>query len=305
LRGELERERSRLEQELAAVTAALARQSAVNESLAVNLAKSDELLTDLRGELVAERSRLEQDLAAGQTRLEEELVAERSRLEEERAAERSRLEQELAAAAADLSRHSTVNQALAAKLDKSDELLTALHDELQVERGQWEEDRSTLLQQVADAVTVADALQRAREMREQELAQTLAGQRDKYEGIIAELVTSNNDQQTEYEQLVEELTAIADQQRRRAEYHEAEAARERTAAQQDRADAEARRQELEVRLEAAETICAAHDARHQALRRQLEILASLFTAPLSSEPSQPAEAAVADQTDAQTTRAIA
>jgi hypothetical protein len=272
LRGDLERERNRLEKELAAATAELARQSTANQSLAEQLEKSDELRTALRGELEKERSRLEQQLAA---------------------------------TTEDLARQSAVNQFLSANLEKSDELRTALHDELQAERCQWEEDRSTLLQQVADAVTVADALQAARETREQEQAQALAEQRDKYEALIAELLTSTDDQQTEYQQLVEELTAAGDEQRRRAEHHEAEVARERAAAQQDRADAEARRQELEARLEAAETLCAAHEARNQALRRQLEILVSLSTAPLTSTVSEPHEPTAADATEVERTRAIA
>jgi hypothetical protein len=301
LRGELESERSRLAQELAAVNAELARQSTINRSLEANLERSDELLTGLRDELAAERTRLE----AERSRLEQELAAERNRLERDLAAERSRLEEELAATTADLAGQSTINLSLAARLEESDQLRTALHDELQAERGQWEEDRSTLLQQVADAVTVADALQSERQRLELDQEQTLTEQRDKFEALISELVTSTNDQQTEYEQLVEELRAAGEEQRRRAELYEAEAARERATAQQDRAGAEARHQQLEVRLEAAETLCAAHDTRLQALRQQLEILVSLFTAPLSSEASQPAEAAAADETEAQRTRAIA
>lgn len=271
LRGDLERERTRLETELAAATAELARLSSVNQSLAERLAKSDDLLTGLRHEL---------------------------------AAERNRLEQELAAATADLARQSEVIQSLAARLENSDVLLNALHEELQAERGQWEEDRSTLLQQVADAVTVADALQTAQEAREHQHAQTLAEQRDKYESIITELMTSTNDQQTEYEQFVEELTAAADEQRRRADHHEAELASERASSQQDRADAEVRRHELETRLESAESLCAAHDARHLALRGQLEILVALFAAPLSSDASRSDQPALFE-TEVEKTRAIA
>ena len=325
LRGDLERERNRLEKELAAATAELARQSTANQSLAEQLEKSDELRTALRGELEKERSRLAQELGAAtadlarQSMVNQSLEANLAKsdelligLRDELATERSRLEQQLAATTEDLARQSAANQFLSANLEKSDELLSALHDELQAERCQWEEDRSTLLQQVADAVTVADALQAARETREQEQAQALAEQRDtlaelrdKYEALIAELLTSTNDQQTEYQQLVEDLTAAGDEQRRRAEHHEAEVARERAAAQQDRADAEARRQELEARLEAAETLCAAHEARNQALRRQLEILVSLSTAPLTSTVSEPHEPAAADATEVERKRAIA
>jgi hypothetical protein len=294
LRGELEKERSRLSLELAAATGDLARESTLNESLVANLAKSNEVLTGLRHELAAERSRLEQELAAERTRLEQEL-----------AAERSRLEQELAAATADMARQLAVIQSLTAKLESSDALLTALHDELQAERGQWEEDRSTLLQQVADAVTVADALQSAQELRELQQAQTLAEQRDQFEAIIAELMTSTNAQQTEYEQLVEELKAAADDQRRRADQHEAELARERASGQRDRADAETRRQDLETRIEAAEALCGAHDARHLALRQQLDVLVGLSGGPLSSDASRSDQPALFETEEEERTRAIA
>jgi len=317
LRGDLERERTRLETELAAATAELARLATVNQSLAERLEKSDEFGTALRSELERERSRLALELAAAtgdlarQTIVNESLVANLAKsddlltgLRHELTAERSRLEQELAAATADLARQSEVIQSLAAKLENSDALLNALHEELQAERGQWEEDRSTLLQQVADAVTVADALQTAQEAQEHQHAQTLAEQRDKYESIITELMTSTNDQQTEYEQFVEELTATADGQRRRADHHEAELARERASSQQDRADAEVRRHELETRLEAAESLCAAHDARHLALQGQLELLVALFAAPLSSDASQSDQPALFE-TEEERTRAIA
>ena len=86
---------------------------------------------------------------------------------------------------------------------------------------------------------------------------------------------------------------------------EAELARERASGQRERADAETRRHELETRIEVAEALCAAHDARHLALRQQLEVLVGLSGGPLSSDTSQSDQPALFETDEDERTRAIA
>jgi hypothetical protein len=176
---------------LAAATAELARQSMINQSLTAKLEEFDELRTALRGALETERRRWKDELAA---------------------------------ANADLARQSTANQSLAAKLQESDELQAALRSELETERRWLEEERSISERQMADAAAKVAALQAALDTREQEQARVLAEQQGKYEALVAELVTTTNDQQSEFQNLLEELTADRDEQRRLAEHHEADRA---------------------------------------------------------------------------------
>jgi hypothetical protein len=160
----------------------------------------------------------------------------------------------------------------------------ASRDELETERRRWDEERSTLAQEAAHAVVSADALQAALKTAEQAHAQALADQQSRYEGLIAALLKTSNDQQAEYQQLLEERTAARDQQR---------------------TEAEARIRELQTRVEAAEALSAAHDARYRGLRQEAHKLLSLIASPLPADPSQQAEAAAASQVASGPAQAVA
>jgi hypothetical protein len=159
-------------------------------------------------------------------------------------------------------------------------------------------------------------------------------QQGRYEALIAELIETNNEQHTEYQHLLDARTAALDQQRSRAEQYEADLARHRAAAEQQfaelqheqrsraeqyeadlarhRAAAEqhsaewqSRQIELEARLEAAEALCAAHEARARGLRREAERLMSMITSPVRPGSSQQDEAAAVCETGTNDAQAVA
>jgi hypothetical protein len=209
---------------------------------------------------------------------------------------------EVVAGTAGLARQSTVNQSVAMKVEESGELRTAWRSDAEAERRRWEEERSAFLRQMASAVA---ALQTALDTRALEQSRSLSEQQSRYEALVAELVQTANDQETEHQQVLDEMTVAHDEQRRRADHFEAELVLQRNALQQDRAESEVLRRELEARLEAAEALCAAHDARVHALRREAERLMWMCTSPPRNESSQPDETPFARDTEEDRRRALA
>jgi hypothetical protein len=222
----------------------------------------------------------------------------------------------------------------AAHAAQSDEHRTDLPGELETERRRWEEERSKLLREAADAFARADELQTERTAQEQKHEEAMGEQQGRYEALIAELIETNNEQHTEYQHLLDSRTAaldeqrsraeqyeadlarhraaadqqfaeLQDEQRSRAEHYEAEFERHRAAAEQQSAELQARQLELEARLEAAESLCAAHDARARGLRREAERLMSMITSPVRPGSSQQDEAAAACETGADDAQAVA
>jgi hypothetical protein len=177
--------------------------------------------------------------------------------------------------------------------------------ELEAERRRWEEERSRLVQAAADACARADALQASRTEQEQASAKAIGEQQERYDALIGELVEANNEQQREYQQLLDARTAALDEQRSRAEQLEAELARQRAAGEQHSAELHARQLELEARLEAAEALCGAHEARARGIRREAERLISMITSPLRPGLSQQDETAAASGTGAGDAQAVA
>lgn len=72
----------------------------------------------------------------------------------------------------------------------------------------------------------------------------------------------------------------------RAAEHEAELARVRAEADEQRAALEARCRALQERIEELESLCAAHEARYRTLRREAENLAAALAAPVQPESAQ-------------------
>lgn len=141
------------------------------------------------------------------------------------------LRRKLAAAKSDLTCQAAVLESLAAKLKDS------------------EQQRTALIRQLADAIQRGDSLQAAWDVREQEHAQAMREQQDNHESVVAELVKGTNDQQAEYETLLEKLQ-----------------------------QPDPKRRELEERVEAAEALCAAQQDRYHALRRETEKLMRMIDA---------------------------
>ena len=195
--------------------------------------------------------------------------------------------------------------AAAAHAARSDVHRTDLPGELEAERRRWEEERSRLVQESADACARADALQAERTAQQRKHEEAMGEQQGRSEALIAELVETNNEQHTEYQHLLDARTAALDEQRSRAEQYEAELARHRAAADQQFAELQARNRELEVRIEAAESLCAAHDVRARGLRREAERLMSMITSPVRPGSSQQDEAAAACETAADDAQAVA
>jgi hypothetical protein len=189
-----------------------------------------------------------------------------------------------------LARQSALNDTLTANLEESDAVMASLRSGWEEERRGLQEERATLAQQLTNALTRGDALQVALDTREQGYTQVLRDQRDKYEALIAELVRATNDQQTEYQKILDQLTAAQDEERRRAEGHEAELARLRVDIEQERAESESRQRQLQTRLEAAEALCAAHHARYEELRHTTGQLMDTLASPvqLDSNPGDDA-----------------
>lgn len=206
------------------------------------------------------------------------------------------LSRKLAAASADLACQTALVESLAAKLKASEEFRDTSRITWEAERRQWEEERTSLTQQVAEAAARSEVQQTTLDRCEREHQQSLGELQRKYEVVVAELTRATNEQQAEYHALLEELAAAHDEQRSRAERHEADLERFRAEVEAERAEAETRRCELEARLGAAETVRAAQEARFRALRRETEKLLSMFTVPLrpESHPGQNVHSTVED-----------
>jgi hypothetical protein len=95
------------------------------------------------------------------------------------------LRRRLGAAKADLSCQAAILESLAAKLKDS------------------EQQRTALIRQLADAVKRGDNLQAILDTREQERANALREQQEGHEAIVAELLRTANDQQAEYQALIQ------------------------------------------------------------------------------------------------------
>lgn len=90
----------------------------------------------------------------------------------------------------------------------------------------------------------------------------------------------------EYEAELARVRAETEQQRAETEQQRAEAERRRAEAEQQRAELDARCRALQNRIEELESLCAAHEARHRALRREAEKLAAALAAPIQPDSAQ-------------------
>lgn len=231
------------------------------------------------------------------------------------------LRRKLGAAKADLSCQAAILESLAAKLKDSEQQRTALirqladavkrGEDLQVQLDAREQKYAAALreQQVAHESIVAEMLKVTSErqaeylellgrhqLAEQEHAKALREQQEAHEAILADRLKAASDQQVEYRALLERYRAAEEEHanalREQQEGNEAIVAEMLKAAndqqeqyrvlferhQQD----EARGREMEARVEAAEALCAAHQDRYGALRRETEKLMRMIDAAAAS-----------------------
>ena len=159
----------------------------------------------------------------------------------------------------------------------------ALQDQLETERRQREDERSTHVCQVADALARAEALQATLDACQHQHAESLRERDARHEAVVADLIQASNEQQQEYHRLLDQSIAAEGEQRCRAEQFAQELARRDAQLQEHRDQSEARCRDLEARLEAAETLRATYDRKHEALQRQTEKLLMMFRAVSESE----------------------
>jgi chromosome segregation ATPase len=246
-----------------------------------------------------------------------QLVAERERWEVERSTLLEQVAHATAAAAAVRAATDAREQEHVRILDEQrahydlriEELLDTVsrlqeqHAQLVTGRESWGVERSTLLEQLAEAVTTADAVQTALEAREQEHVHAMAAEQARYETLIAELIQAANDQHTEYQHVLAEQTAAREEECARADRQQAALQHERAAAERERSEFETRTRELEARIAALEALCAAHEARHRTLRREADKLMSVLATPVTASTSQDGVASF--PVDAATEHAVA
>ena len=132
----------------------------------------------------------------------------------------------------------------------------------QVEPRHTDEENSRLALELTAAMARTEALQVALDTREQEHHRALREQHDRYQAIIAETVKASTDQQVEM-------------------------ARQRDAAEYQRAELENRIRDLMAQVQVLELRNAAHEGRQRALRQEAERLLSALAAPVdASDPRQ-------------------
>lgn len=95
------------------------------------------------------------------------------------------LRKQLAALTENLAKSSAANEALTAKLQESEGLIAALRRERETEQRQWDEKRTSLGHELANALARADALQSRLQEREKEQARLVREQREQEEGRVA------------------------------------------------------------------------------------------------------------------------
>lgn len=122
--------------------------------------------------------------------------------------------------------------------------------------------------------------------REQEHERALAQHASDFEALTAELVQASHDQQAEYQLLMDERAAARVEERRRLDAHALELAQLQEQATQEREQLELQNVEIQARLDAAQALCAAQEARARGLRRELEKLASMVTSLIGSNQDQ-------------------
>ena len=184
---------------------------------------------------------------------------------------------------AELQSVSSLLESLTEKLRTCAGFRAALHEQLETERRQREDERSTHVCQLTDAIARAEALQATLDAQQQQHSEALRERDARHESIVAELIKTSNEQQQEYHRLLDQSLAAEDEQRRRAEQYEQELAQRDVQLQEERAASEARCRELDARLEAAEMLRAAYDRRYKALQRQTEKLMMMFSASADSD----------------------
>ena len=225
--------------------------------------------------------------------------------------ERTTLEQKAAAAVTNadaLAARVEVSEAqvaaVTAQLAEAEQQRAAFDRELEAARRTWDEARAQLEEALTAAVMRADTVQAALTTQEQAQAQALADQQGRYEALTAELLASANDQQAEYQQLLDERTAERDALRGQVDAHAAELLHHHSDWEQQRAALETRVHELEARADAADALCAAHTARARALQLEAEKLMGLIAAPVEGASQQDATAS-ADGTSRAKGQAVA
>ena len=274
----------------------LSQATPVNDALLAQLAAAEAARNALRDDLEAERRTREDERrtseAQRRTREEEReklvhvIAAAAANVETLQASLAAR-EQDHARAVAELNEQQgwveTLQSALAAREDEHARAVA----ELAMQQERYEELQSSLaareqehVRAVAELVALRnqlEALQTSISIRDDEHAVALAEQKTSYDALAAELLQASLDQQAEYQILMNERAAEREADRLRDEATALEFARLEEEATQAREQLELRCFDLQARLEAAESLCAAHEARDRGLRRELEKLATMVT----------------------------
>jgi hypothetical protein len=131
-----------------------------------------------------------------------------------------------------------------------------------VEQPPMDDDRARLVLDLTAAMARADALQATLASREQQHQQALRAQHERYQAIIAETVKASTDQQLGI-------------------------ARQRDAAEYQKAQLESRIAALVTEVQVLERRNAAHEERQQALRQEVERLLSVLAAPVDAPTVRP------------------
>jgi hypothetical protein len=266
---------------------AAARTAALQETLDRHHAEHTTALDEQRARLEAEIEALARNVSVQQED-NAQLISERAALLDRLAEAAANADAVRAAAETREQEHARAiheQQGLDAQVRQLTEVIERQQAEyalILAEREKWESERFTLLEQLADALTKADAVQTRLEAREQEHVQAMAAEQARYETLIAELIQASNDQHTEYQHVLAEQTASREEERARADRNQAALFCERAAAERERAGFESRTRELEARLEALEALCAAHETRYRTLRRDAEKLVAVLDAPVTA-----------------------
>jgi PilZ domain-containing protein len=177
----------------------------------------------------------------------------------------------------DVSRNESEDgRAAGMEIERLRTLLDAALADLDSERQCREQQRSTFERQIADANGRASMLE-ATVLQHQAETEKLREQQVRCDALIDQLAQKFSDQQT----LVGQLTAARDEYRDRADRLAVELDRHATETHRKVAESDMHIRALQRRLDAAETLCRAHDARHQMMRCEAERLLSIAMASLS------------------------
>jgi DNA repair exonuclease SbcCD ATPase subunit len=299
------------EQERAQLLAQLAEEQVRYQALQSSLTKQQHDHDRALAELAEQQTRceaLQTALAAREddrARATAELAEQQARHDALQASFAAR-EQELARALAELNEqqgwHETLQSALAAREHEHARALAELavqqerYDGLQASFAAREQEHVRAVAELVALRNQLESLQASISVREDEHARAFAEQKAGYDAVTAELLQASIDQQAEYQILMDERAADREAERLRGEATALEFARLEEEATQERERLELRYLDVHARLEAAQSLCAAQEARDRGLRRELEKLAAMVTTLIgSSTPNQeaPAKQAVA------------